>query len=170
VKVYHTKGQHTVSLEMFNPKTGLSLTGKKHDAFLDAEERKAQSQYEADKAHTRKFSVEELEKWWRHVDHSAELIDGEWYTDCPKCHGTRRGKVQPTKTLRVNFRMENDRGKVGVVSCNAVISRAKGVEQRCTYGTGLKPYHVIAERRGVKPGTVLKEMNKFIVFSRGKQQ
>jgi hypothetical protein len=162
MRVSHKKGQRTAGVELFHPVRGTSLTQNMAEAMDRAAEKAAISAWEADRA--REYTQQELEQWFLSEFPKAEKRDGEFYVDCPECHGMRHGKSTPT--LRVRF----DKGGVGVMACHAFIRKHKrsGDDVVCSFDTKRKvPYHLIATRDRVSPRQALERMRNYILVLRG---
>lgn len=160
--VSHKKGRRVAQVELFDPIRHTTLANNEADAIDRAREKAMMSQWEAEKL--KQFSQEELECWFVHEYPDAQFTDGEFYIDCPVCHGSRYGKRTPT--LRVRFNI----GKVGVMSCHAFRGKAKGngEDVYCSFDTkGKVPYHLVAKRDGISPKAALTRMRDFILERRG---
>lgn len=169
--VSHTKGHRTAEVELFNPEKGSTLADNKHEAAERAQERAMLSEYEAEQRRT--FTPQELERWFLSEFPKAEYIDGEFYVDCPYCHGTGGGHKAPTPTLRVRF----DGTPVGIMNCTAFIRRNRGDDITCNFDEKWKklghksvPFYLVADKKGITPATAHKQMINFILNARGGAQ
>jgi len=162
--VKHTSRRRTAEVTLYDPIKHTELKYVKSDAIARAREREAQSQYdEEQKKSLRMFTPSELADWFLHEFPNSEFRDGEYYTDCPMCHGTEGGKKAPKPTVRSNF----SKGYVGVFTCR---EHTKGRDGRCSFtGQGQVPFHLVALRDNISPADARQRMEEYILGRRVSQ-
>lgn len=150
-------GSKEAQVTFYHPKKGTSLLGTRSNAAERAYYREIDRPISAYDEQNRdsKNTPDEIRRTILYFFPDAIANDdGELVVNCPKCHGTKRGHRAAIETLRIN----PDKGDYGVMYCGAYLIRSN----KCNYGRRKMPYHLLAERRGIRPGEAQKLFDTYI--------
>jgi hypothetical protein len=149
-----------INVTFYHPTKGTSLLHTRANAARRAYEREIDrptSQYESEQNRdARDCTSGEIMQCNRHFYPDAEINeDGVLVVGCPECRGTRGGRRTAHPTLRFN----PDKGAYGVMYCGADVDNKKN---KCTYGARKMSYHLLAERKRVRPADAKRMYDEFI--------
>ena len=157
------RGDEEVQVAFYHPTKGTSLLHTRTNAASRALWREVDrpiSEYNGD---DRDYTSGEITRSNQYFYPDAELnADGVLVVECPNCRGTRGGHRAAYPTLRFN----PDKGRFGVMYCGADVNN-RGT--KCDYGVGKMSYHLLAERRRIRPGEAMQLFESYIRELRGQQ-
>ena len=152
-----------VQVTFYNPTKGTSLLHTRTNAARRALFREVDRPISEPNGEYRDYTSSEITRSTQYFYPDAELnADGVLVVECPKCRGTRGGHRAAYPTLRFN----PDKGRFGVMYCGADMNN-RGT--KCDYGLRKMSYHLLAERRRIRPGEAMQLFESYIRELRGQQ-
>lgn len=161
------RGDEEVQVTFYHPAKGTSLLLTRSNSASRAFWRELDrpiSQYESEQNRdAREYTSGEITRTNQHFYSDAQInADGVLVVECPKCRGTKGWRRAAYPTLR----FDPDKGAYGVMYCGADVDNKKN---KCTYGARKMSYHLLAERKGIRPAEAMRMYDNFIRELRSEQ-